>query len=92
MTLRAFRIYCLSFLLCGFNIFSSSFFTALNNGLISALISFLRTLVLQIGAVMVLPLVWGLEGIWFSIVVAETGALLLSGFFLVKYRSRSHYS
>ena len=91
MTLRAFRIYCLSFLLCGFNIFSSSFFTALNNGLISALISFLRTLVLQIGAVMVLPLVWGLEGIWFSIVVAETGALLLSGFFLVKYRGRYHY-
>lgn len=91
MTLRAFRIYCLSFLLCGFNIFSSSFFTALNNGLISALISFLRTLVLQISAVMLLPLVWELDGIWCSVVVAESGALILSGFFLVKYRSRYRY-
>lgn len=91
MTTRGFRIYILSFLLCGFNIFGSSFFTALNNGLISALISFLRTLVFQIGAVLVLPLLWELDGIWWSVVAAELGALALTVFFLLKYRKRYHY-
>lgn len=92
MTTRGFRIYILSFLLCGFNIFGSSFFTALNNGLISALISFLRTLVFQIAAVLVLPLLFDLDGIWWSIVAAELGSLLLTGLFLLKYRNRYHYA
>ena len=91
MTTRGFRIYILSFLLCGFNIFGSSFFTALNNGLISALISFLRTLVFQIGAVLLLPLLFELDGIWWSVVAAELGSLALTAFFMMKYRRRYHY-
>lgn len=91
MTVRAFRIYSLSFLVCGFNIFGSSFFTALNNGLISAVISFIRTLVCQTAAVMLLPLAFGLEGIWWSILAAEAAALLLTVYFLVKNRKRYHY-
>ena len=92
MTVRGFIIYSLSFLLCGFNIFGSSMFTALNNGLISAVISFLRTLVCQIAAVMILPIFFELDGIWFSIVAAELAALLLTVFFIVKYRNRYHYA
>ena len=92
MTTRGFRIFILSFLLCGFNIFGSSFFTALNNGLISALISFLRTLVFQIGAVLGLPLLFGLDGIWWSVVAAELGSLALTVFFMVRYRARYHYA
>ena len=67
------------------------FFTALNNGLISALISFLRTLVFQIGAVLLLPLVFELDGIWWSVVAAELGSLALTAFFMMKYRRRYHY-
>ena len=91
MTTRGFRIYILCFLLCGFNIFGSSFFTALNNGLISALISFLRTLVFQIGAVLVMPMLFKLDGIWWSVVAADLGSLALTAFFLLKYRKRYHY-
>ena len=91
MTIRAFMIYSLSYLLCGFNIFGSSLFTALNNGLISALISFVRTLVCQTGAVMLLPLVFDLDGIWLAIVAAELSALILTAVFIVKYRKRYHY-
>lgn len=92
MTTRAFMIYSLSFLVCGFNIFGSSFFTALNNGLISALISFLRTLMCQTAAVLLLPLIFGLDGIWWSIMAAELAAVALTVFFLVKYRTRYHYA
>ena len=91
MTIRGFRIYALSFLLAGFNIFGSSLFTALNNGLISAAISFVRTLICQIAAVLILPLFLGLDGIWLAIVAAEFTALALTGFFLIKFRSRYHY-
>ena len=91
MTVRGFIIYSLSFLLCGFNIFGSSLFTALNNGLISALISFLRTLVCQIAAVLLLPLILGLDGVWWSIMAAELAALLLTAFCIVKFRGRYHY-
>ena len=91
MTVRGFMIYSLSFLLCGFNIFGSSMFTALNNGLISALISFVRTLLCQIVAVMTLPLIFGLDGIWASVVAAELTALVLTTFFVLKYRKRYHY-
>ena len=91
MTVRGFYIYSLSFLLCGFNIFGSSLFTALNNGLISAVISFVRTLVCQTAAVLLLPLVWELDGVWFAIVAAELAALLLTGFCIFKFRKRYHY-
>ena len=92
ITVRGFMIYALSFLLCGFNIFGSSMFTALNNGLISALISFVRTLICQIAAVMLLPLIFELDGIWFSIVAAELVALLLTGVCFVIFRKRYHYA
>ena len=92
MTVRGFAIYSLSFLLCGFNIFGSSMFTALNNGLISALISFLRTLVFQIAAVLLLPLIWELDGIWFSVVAAELAALLLTTVFFLFNSKRYQYA
>ena len=92
ITVRGFRIYSLSFLLCGFNLFGSSLFTALNNGLISAVISFFRTLICQIAAVMLLPLVLKLDGIWLSIVVAEFAALVLTVICFAKYRKRYYYA
>ena len=89
MTVRAFRIYSFSFLLAGVAILgSSSFFTALNDGLTSALISFLRTLVFQIAAVLLLPLVLELDGIWLSIVFAETMAVLVTTVFLLAKRKK----
>ena len=91
MTVRGFRIYTISFLLCGFNIYGSSFFTALNNGLISALISFIRSLVCQTAAVLILPLWLDLDGIWWSIVAAELIALTLTTVFLFAFRKKYHY-
>jgi Na+-driven multidrug efflux pump len=92
MTNRGFVIYSLSFLLSGFNMFGSSMFTAFNNGLISAVISFVRTLVCQIAAVLLLPMIFELDGIWMSIVVAELAAACLTGFCFVKFRKRYHYA
>ena len=92
MTVRGFRIYALSFLLCGFNMFASSVFTAFNNGLISAVISFVRTLICQIAAVMLLPLIWGLDGIWWAVVAAELTALVLTTVCFVKFRKKYHYA
>ena len=91
MTVLGFGIYSLSFLLCGFNIFGSSLFTALNNGLISAVISFVRTLIFQIAAVLLLPLIFGLNGIWWAIVVSEGVALILTIFCFAKFKGRYHY-
>ncbi len=91
MTVRGFYIYSFSFLFAGLAIFGSSFFTALNNGLVSALISFLRTLVFQIAAVMLLPLVLGLDGIWVSVVVAEFSAATLSVAFIFARKNKYHY-
>ena len=92
MTVRGFVIYSLSFLLCGFNIFGSSMFTALNNGLVSAVISFVRTLVCQVAAVLLLPLIFHLDGIWAAIAAAELAALLLTVFCFVVFRKRYHYA
>ena len=78
ITLRGFIIFSFSFVFSGIPIFGSSFFTALNNGFVSALISFLRTVVFQVVAVLLLPLIWGLDGIWFSIVVAEVAAAAIA--------------
>lgn len=79
------------FLFCGFNIYGSSFFTALNNGPISALISFLRTLVFQIGCVLILPALLKIDGIWLSVVVAELLSLAVTVSCILKYRNRYHY-
>ena len=91
MTISGFRIFALSFVFMGFAIYSSGFFTALNDGLTSALISFLRTLVFQVAAVMILPEIWDLNGIWISIVAAEVMAVLLSVIFLITKRKKYHY-
>lgn len=82
ITAHAFRIFSFCFLLVGFNIFTSSFFTALNNGAVSAAVSFLRTLVFQLGSVLLLPKLFGVDGIWWSNTVAEVFAFLISLFFL----------
>ena len=91
MTTHAFAIFSFSFLFSGFVINGSSFFTALNDGLTSALISFLRTLVFQVAAVLLFPLLWGLDGIWFSIVAAEIMAVLATIFFLLKKQKKYGY-
>lgn len=91
LTINAFRIYSFSFLFAGMAVFGSSFFTALNNGLVSAVISFLRTLVFQVLAVLLLPLIWGVDGIWASIIVAEFLAAVLTVVLIFAYRKRYGY-
>lgn len=91
MTVHGLRLFALSFLFSGLNIFGSAFFTALNNGLVSAAISFLRTLVFQCGSVAVLPLVLGLDGIWLSVAAAELAALILTGICLAVNRRTYRY-
>ncbi len=91
ITAHAFSIFSFSFLLSGFAIFGSSFFTALNDGFTSAAISFLRTLVFQIAAVLIFPLFFKLDGIWFSIVAAEIMAVCVTLLFLVIKRKKYGY-
>lgn len=91
ITKRGFVIYSFSFLFAGIAIYGSAFFTALNNGLISALISFLRTLVLQVVAVLILPVIWGVDGIWISIVAAELLAAVITVILLAAKRSQYRY-
>ncbi|MCH5188431.1 MAG: MATE family efflux transporter, partial [Oscillospiraceae bacterium] len=92
MTVGGMRIFSLSFLVCGFNIFGSAFFTALNNGLVSAVISFMRTFVFQILVVLTLPLVLELDGIWWGITLAELLAFGVTLFYFVTQRRRYHYA
>lgn len=91
ITSHAFMIFSFSFLFSGFAIMGSSFFTALNDGLTSALISFLRTLVFQCMAVLIFPLFWEIDGIWLSIVAAEIMAVTVTVLFLIGKRKRYHY-
>ena len=91
LTQKGFRIFSFSFLFAGIAIYGSSFFTALGNGLISALISFLRTLLFQTAAVLIFPLLWGIDGIWISIAAAELMAAAVTALFLIKKRSKYHY-
>lgn len=91
MTIHAFTIFSFSFLLSGFSIFSSSFFTALNDGLTSALISFLRTMVFQCSTVMIFPMFWALDGIWISIVAAEAMAAIVIILLLIGKQKQYHY-
>lgn len=92
MTTHGFRLYALAFLMMGVNVWGSAFFTALNNGAVSAAISFLRTLVFQIAAVLLLPLLLGINGIWLAVVVAEGLALLVTIAFFAAQRKRYHYA
>lgn len=91
MTQRAFMIYSLSFLFSGIAIYGSSFFTALNDGLTSALISFLRSLVFQVAAVLILPVFLEIDGIWLSVVAAELVAAVMTVLFLAAKRNKYHY-
>ncbi|MBO5322392.1 MAG: hypothetical protein J6B22_07325 [Clostridia bacterium] len=91
LTVSGFRIFALSFVFMGYAIFSSGFFTALNDGVISAIISFLRALVFQVAAVLLLPLWFGINGIWFSLIVAEFMAVVLSTIFFIIKRKKYHY-
>ena len=92
MTTNAIKIFSISYIISGFNIFSSSFFTALNNGFVSAMISFLRTLVFQVAMILILPLIFGINGIWLAIVVAEILSLIVSFIFLVCNRKKYKYA
>lgn len=92
LTVTAYKLYALCFLFMGFAMYASAFFTALNNGLVSALISFLRTLVFECAAVMFLPAIIGVDGIWLSIVVAEIASMFLTGGFLVSLRKHYDYA
>lgn len=91
MTTHAFSIYSVSFLFCGVGIFGSALFTAMNNGLISALLSFVRTVILQVAFVFVLPLLWQIDGIWWSAVFAEGIAAAISIVFIIAYRKKYKY-
>ena len=91
ITSHAFKLFSFSFLLAGFNIFASSFFTALNNGAISAAISFLRTLIFQTSSILILPLILDVDGLWGANVAAEIFAFVISLVFLVANRKRYHY-
>lgn len=91
MTVRGFRLFALSFLICGVSIFASSFFTALNNGPVSAAISFMRTVVFQVAAVLILPVFFDLDGVWISIVVSEALSVIVSIVFFYSMRKKYRY-
>ena len=92
MTTNAIRLFSISYLISGLNIFASSFFTALNNGFVSAAISFFRTLVFQIAMIYILPLIWGINGLWLAVVFAEILALIVSVTFFIKNRKKYQYA
>ncbi len=92
LTTRALILYSISFLLCGFNIFGSNMFTALNNGIVSAVISFVRTLLCQVAAVLLLPIFWGVDGIWLAITAAELAALIVTVVCFIIFRKKYHYA
>lgn len=91
LTLRGFQIFSFSFLFAGAAIFGSAFFTALNNGLVSALISFLRTLLFQVAAVLIFPLIWQIDGIWMSVAAAEFLAAAVTALFILAMRKKYQY-
>ena len=91
LTARAIRIYMISFTICGLNMFVSAFFTALNNGLVSAVAAFTRTLIFELGSIFVLPVFLGLDGVWLAVDVADVLALIMSVILLAAFRHRYHY-
>ena len=90
-TTNAFKLYAFSFLFSGFNIYASGFFTSLGNGKVSAAISFLRSMLFQLIAVYALPLLLGLNGIWWAVTAAELCAIIVSALFIIKLNSSYHY-
>ena len=91
LTSRAFRLYALCFLIKGFNIYASSFFTALGDGVTSALISFLRTFLFQMAALLVLPALWGIDGVWLAVTAAELATLAVTVYMFVTKDQKFHY-
>ena len=91
MTVHGFRIFALSYLFAGLGILGSGLFTALCNGLVSALISFLRAFVFRGGMVLLLPAVLKLDGVWLAVVVADALGALTAGALIWRYRGRYHY-
>lgn len=91
LTINALRLYSLSYIISWFNIYASSFFTALNDGFVSALISFLRTLIFQVIVILILPEIFGINGIWLSVLVAELLSLVVSIICYIKYRKKYEY-
>lgn len=91
LTTHAIRVYSLCFLFTGFNVFTSGFFTALNNGVVSAILSFVRTFILQAASVILLPIIWGVTGIWLASMVSEVMAGFLSAFYLAREKKRYGY-
>ena len=91
LTSHAFRVYALNFFLMGFNVYGSSFFTALGDGVTSALISFLRTLLFQLLALIFLPMVLGIEGVWLAVTAAEAGALCVTVLMFLRKDKVFHY-
>lgn len=88
LTVRALRIYMLCYLICGFNMFCSAWFTALNNGLVSAVASFARTLVFELASVFILPIFLGIDGIWMAVNVAEVLAFILSATLILCFKGK----
>jgi len=91
ITVHGFHIYSISFLFVGFTIFGSSFFTALNNGLVSAIISFVRTLIFEVAAVLILPLLWDIDGIWWAVVIARGLSIAVTFAFLLANQKKYQY-
>ena len=92
LTTTAIRLFSTSYLISGFNIFASSFFTALNNGFVSAVISFMRTLVFQIVMIYLLPAIWKINGLWLAVTFAEILALFVSIMFFIKNKKKYQYA
>ena len=92
MAVHGMRIYALIFITCGLNIFVTGMFTALNNGVVSAIIATVRVVICEIGSVMILPVFFGLNGIWFAAAVAEVGSFIPVVLFTVKLRNRYGYA
>ena len=90
-TVNAYQIYAFAFLIMGIPIYASALFTSLGNGIVSAIIAFLRTIVFECGAVLLLPLILGIDGIWLSVTVGELAAAILSIYFMVAFRRRYGY-
>lgn len=92
MTVNGFRLFSVAFLPCGINIFASSFYTALNNGVVSAVLSVFRTVIFQVVMVLVLPKFWGLDGIWFSSPMTEILSVIVAAVFFVALKNKYKYA
>lgn len=92
LTVYAFRLFSFAFIFSGINIYSSGFFTALNNGVVSAVISFLRAFVFQIAFVFLMPYLFGVDGIWWAMFATEVGAFIVAVIFFIAMRKRYKYA